>query len=132
MKKIFLKTLVLVLLLLMFSYMLIEKTLPGETRSTSLLNNVSDTGISVVGFIFIFPAFVFTILGMCMTEKRIVDFCGNMFSGFAALFCLITGVIGLFTFNAYIYIPIVLILVTLITLVISLLGIFKSLKEEKE
>ena len=132
MKRIFLKTLNLVLLLLIFSYMVIEKKIPGQTSSKSLLSIVSDTGISTIGFIFIFPAFVFNILAMCIPEKKVVDFCANMFSGFAGLFCLVTGIIGLFEFQAYIYVPIVLIVVTLITLVIGIIGVIKTLKEEKK
>ena len=130
MKKIFLKTLFLVLLLLIFSYMVIEKQIPNAVGRRSILSDVSDTGISVIGFVFLFPSFVFTVLSMCMPEKKMIDFCSYMFSGFSALFCLIAGVVAMFTFGQYLYVPIVLLVTTAITLCLSIVFVLKTLKEE--
>ena len=119
MKRIFFGITYILLLSLMFSYMLIQRGF-NSYLSVNILEDASRTGISVIGFLFIFPAFVFAILSICI-DKKMTSFCRDMFTCFASAFCCASGVICLFTgaFYTEIYIPIVLIVVSAISLLSS-------------
>ncbi len=129
MKKFFYGATYLLLLVMMFTYLLISKEFNLEYES--LLGKVSETGISVIGFLFIFPAFIFTILALC-GNKKMVAFCRDMFALFASAFSVATGVIGLFTFAPYYYVPVILLVASGIVFILSLINVIKGLKSEKQ
>lgn len=101
--------------------------------SGSLLNMISFTGLSVIGFIFTMPAFVFVILSISL-EKKTIEFWKNMFCLLSSFFCLITAGLGLAFCNIDLryYIPIILALVSALLFVSSLIFVIKGINEEKK
>ena len=130
MKKIFFKTLILVLLSLAFCYMVIDIK-GADGKSTTVSAMAANTGVSIIGILFIIPSFVFTILAMTVNEKKVLEFCSNMFGTFCGCFCLISGVVAIIKYTSTLYVPIVLIVVSSLIFVVSLIGIIKSFKLEK-
>ena len=131
MKRIFFGITYILLLSLMFAYMLIDRGFT-TTLSNNILGDASNTGISVIGFLFIFPAFIFAILSICV-DRKMTKFCRDMFTLFAAVFCLGSAIICMFTGTFYreIYIPIVLIVVAGISTIISGAGVVLGFTKEK-
>ena len=130
MKRIFIKTFVLVLLALILCYLMISEKTDGG--SINVMESAADTGLSIISMLFIFPSFVFTILSMTVTDKKIVEFIGNTFCSFCGVFSLVSGIIALFDFTYKLYVPIVLIVFSLVVSIISIIGLIKQLKEEKK
>lgn len=132
MKRVFFGITYIILLSLMFSYMLISRGFNG-VLSTNVLGDASRTGISIIGFMLIIPAFVFAIISICV-DKKGTNFCRDMFTCFSSAFCIASGIICLFTgtFDTERYIPIVLACVSLIAFALSLVGVIKTLKNENK
>lgn len=132
MKRIFFGITYILLLSLMFAYMLISRGFQGLI-GTCILDDASRTGISVIGFLFIFPAFVFAILAICI-DKKMPKFCRDMFTLFAAAFSIGAAVICMFTgnFARELYIPIVLAAVSAVAFGLSLVGVINGFRGEKE
>lgn len=132
MKRIFFGITYILLLSLMFAYMLITRGF-NSYLTANVLEDASRTGISVIGFLFIFPAFIFAIISICV-DKKTTNFCRDMFTLFAGVFCLGSAVICMFTgtFKNELYIPIVLASVSGISSIVSCIGVVKGFQKEKE
>lgn len=127
-KKIFFGSLYLVLLIMLFTYMLIDPIVDGNHIGT-LVDNAKFTGIPIIGFILIFPSFVFTILSLTIEKKAIV-FCRDLFSMFVGIFTLISSIVGVFTMFNALYIPIIVALCSLAILIISLVNVISAMKQD--
>ena len=125
-KKIFYGTLYLLLLIMIFTYMLISPDAVGD----DLLSLTSFTGVSVIGFIFIIPTFVFTILSLSI-DKDTVIFCRDLFSMFVGVFIFASSIVALFYMMKALYIPIIVAVCSIILLVVSFANILKALKKEQ-
>lgn len=127
-KKIFFGSLYLVLLIMLFTYMVIDPIVDGNHIGT-LVDNTKFTGIPVIGVILIFPSFVFTILSLTM-EKKAITFCRDLFSMFVGIFTLISSIIGVFNMFNALYIPIIVALCSLAILIISLINVISAMKQD--
>lgn len=127
-KKIFFGSLYLVLLIMLFTYMVIDPIVDGNHIGT-LVDNTKFTGIPVIGVILIFPSFVFTILSLTM-EKKAITFCRDLFSMFVGIFTLISSIIGVFNMFNALYIPIIVGLCSLAILIISLINVVSAMKQD--
>lgn len=127
-KKIFFGSLYLVLLIMLFTYMVIDPIVDGNHIGT-LVDNTKFTGIPVIGVILIFPSFVFTILSLTM-EKKAITFCRDLFSMFVGIFTLISSIIGVFNMFNALYIPIIVALCSLAILIISLVNVISAMKQD--
>ena len=133
MKKIFLGILYILFLVIIFTYSLLDcvytKNSSGEDVLTCVLAGAAYTGISIIGFIFIFPAFVFAILALSV-EKKIVTFLRDVFSFFACGFTIGGGIIVLFQNVANYYVPIILMVFAAFIFVFATVGIIKTISSE--
>lgn len=131
MKKVFLGISYILLIVMLFVYYLIPCVYAGNNYAIALLPAVLDTGISLIGFVFIFPAFVFTILAL-FNDKIMVSFLRDSFSLFASIFSVGTIFIGAFRQEiAQGYVFFIIGTVTIFLLALSVYGVVKGLLFEK-
>lgn len=131
MKKVFLGISYILLVVMLFVYYLIPCVYNGGNYQVSLLQGVINTGISLIGFVFVFPAFVFTILAL-FSDKAMVSFLRDSFALFASVFTIGTIFIGAFCHEiAQGYVFFILGTVTLLLTILSGFGVAKALLLEK-
>ena len=134
MKKLFLGILYIVVVVMTFTYYLISAMNAGRSMNVTLLVQYGYTGISIIGFIFLIPAFVFVIIAMCMNSVK-VDFLRDVFNFFASIFTIGTLILGLCDSSATIdrpYVFVVLGICSLVLLAGSAYGITTTLLNEKK
>ena len=91
MKRIFLGITYILLLVMMFVYLLIPcwhgvvNAAEGTKGSYNVLVKTSNTGLPVIGMVFIFPAFIFSIIALC-NDKPMTNFLRDVFGLFAGVF----------------------------------------------
>ena len=130
MKKIFFGFTYILLLVIIFVYCITGAF--GSNADSSLkglLSVTSHIGLSLIGFVMIIPAFVFSILALVM-EKTLFTFLRNMFSLFASAFIGISIIIACFYGVKYLYVPIILGVSCLTIFVLSLVGVIQNMRED--
>ncbi len=133
MKKLFLGILYIVTVILAFTYYLIPVAYHTSTSDVSLFVKYAYTGIPIVGWIFIFPAFIFAILALCMNGKKI-EFLRDVFNFFSALFAIGTILLCVCDRDAIITQPFVLVVLGVCSVILlagSVYGIVIALLNEK-
>ncbi len=131
MKKVFLGILYILLVVMMFVYYLIPCVYERANQVQSLLAGVFNTGISLIGFIFLLPSFVFIILSL-VGDKPMMTFLKDSFCFFASVFTAVSLILGLTTKEiSTIYVFAIQGAVTLVLLSFSLTGVIKGLLYEK-
>ena len=128
-QKIFVNALLFLLIVMTFAYLLIDANF-GDVRK-NVLEFVSKTGLSIIGFLFLFPTFVFMILSLSM-DRIYIRFWRDMFALFTGVFVLASGVIALLYCTGSYYVPVILIAVSLALTILALVGVIKGIKAEKE
>ena len=133
MKKLFIGILYILFLVIIFTYTLIDcvyvKNSSGEYILTCVLAGAAFTGISIIGFVFLFPAFVFSILALSVNKKLFV-FLRDMFSFFACGFTLGGAIICLFGNIDNYYVPIILMVFSAIIFIFATVGVVRTIMSE--
>jgi hypothetical protein len=136
MKRIFVGITYILLLVMMFTCLLVNCVAKEGEEGISevtygILAATSYTGLPVIGFVFIFPAFVFTIIAIC-NQKKISVFLRDMFSLFASVFVLASVVIAFFMTLTQLYAPVILALCSGILFAFSTYGVIRGIHEESK
>ena len=137
MKKIFLGILNILLVVMVFVYLLIPCIHEFSRGENNILGIVAYTGLSVIGFIFLIPSFVFVILGLCASPSaKMIVFLRDVFILFASLFTLLAVAVAVFSSkneisNGMVFVPIILSVCSFILLGLSCYGVVTALIEEK-
>lgn len=137
MKRIFMGILYLLLLVMTFVYVLIycvDTTSNGETAKYAIISASAFTGLSVIGFIFTIPAIVFTILSLTI-DKLLQKFLRDMFAFFASVFSLAAAIVTVIKYHDSItnyFVPVILMVCTVVLLVISLVGVINAIHKDQE
>ena len=126
MKKVFKGVTYLLLLVLIFVY------LCTTGNDTNVFRATLFTGIPTIALLFTIPAFIMTILSLCKNNSKI-KFLSEMFSLFASVFALASGVIAMFKIEIVNAWPAILLMVfALILSIFSAINVFKLIDEEKK
>lgn len=132
MKKTFVGVSYLILITLAFTYYLVPVVSQGDNYEfRTLLTEVSYTGVSVIGWIFLIPTFVFAIIGLIKSSPKL-DFLRDMFALFSAVFTAGTILIATFIYHSIRwYVVIILIICVIGLLAFSIYGVVSGLINEK-
>jgi len=133
MKKIFIGISYILMLVMMFVYLLIPCLGSLESSNAGdVIGSTADTGLSVIGLVFIFPAFVFTIIALC-NNQSIHNFLRDVFSLFAGLFILAATIVMIvrdFDNITSGFVPVILIICTVAILIFSIYGVVVGIRRE--
>ena len=134
MKRLFIGISYIVVVVMAFAYYLSPAvvTVDSNAHTTALMTAFAYTGVSVIGWLFLVPGFVFVILGLCINSPK-VNFLRDVLCLFAALFTVATIILA-FTLSLEIpnlWVVIILAVCAAIILTISTYGVVKALITEK-
>ena len=137
MKKIFLGITYIVLVVVSFVYLLIPcvKVTVGNTQEyveQAIITSSVDTGLPILGLVFIFPTAIFSILSLTM-NKAIITFLKYVFGLFMGLFILASNIVVLTrNFNDIysLFVPILLVVASVCALGIAAYGIKEGITSE--
>jgi hypothetical protein len=135
MKKIFIGILYILMLVMQFVYLLIP-CIKSPDETVTALNNImganSSTGLPVIGLVFIFPAFVFTVLALC-NEKAIFNFLRDVFGLFTGIFILASTTVLLardYKLITGYFVPVIIGVCSLVILILGAKGVFEGIKND--
>jgi hypothetical protein len=130
MKKIFLNITYLVLSVMTLTYLFIGCCYNGE-NVVGVIIAAANTGLPVIGLILLFPLIILTIISIC-TDNIKVTFARDVVSIFGSAFILASSIIVMFAkvMENY-YVPIIIIVCTLVILVTAFISVFKSIKADE-
>ena len=137
MKKLFLGITYIVLVVVLFVYLLIPCVKVDSTNSQgyveqAIITSSVDTGLPILGLVFIFPTAIFSILSLTM-NKAIITFLKYVFGLFMGLFILAANIVVLTRSFYDIYskfVPIILVVASLCALVIAIYGIKEGITSD--
>ncbi len=112
---------------MMFTYMLIPCS---SASDINVLRTIAYTGLSVIGLILIFPTFICTIAAIS-GSSNLTSFVRDMLATFASIFVIVSAILSFFHPISRYFVPIILILCAIITLVISARGLYNAFNKEK-
>ena len=137
MKRIFLGITYILLLVMMFVYLLIPcwhgvVNAEGTEGSYNVLVKTSNTGLPVIGMVFIFPAFIFSIIALC-NDKPMTNFLRDVFGLFAGVFSLASAVV--FTAQYFddinaLFVPIILMVCAALASVLGAVGVVQGIQSD--
>lgn len=121
-----------VLTSVLFVYLLID-AIENEVESySSILVGTANTGLSPIGFILLIPVLVLSIVSLCTNNKK-VTFSKDVISLFSSLFILTSTIIGMCICKIVnLYVPIVIIISSIVLITMAGMAIFKAIKEDDE
>lgn len=137
MKKLFLGITYIVLVVVLFVYLLIPCVKVDSTNSSgyvehAIITSSVDTGLPILGLVFIFPTAIFSILSLTM-NKAIITFLKYVFGLFMGVFILAANIVVLTRSFYDIYskfVPIILVVASLCALVIAIYGIKEGITSD--
>lgn len=135
MKRIFLGITYILLAVITFVYLLIPclDGVKAGNGNTSVLVSTADTGLPVIGLIFVFPTFVFTVIALC-NDKAMFAFLRDVFGLFTGLFVIAsTTIMVVRDYNAItsIFVPVIIGLCSIIITSLSAYGVITAISQEK-
>ena len=112
------------------SYLFIGCCYNGE-NVVGVIIAAANTGLPVIGLILLFPLIILTIISIC-TDNIKVTFARDVVSIFGSAFILASSIIVMFAkvMENY-YVPIIIIVCTLVILVTALISVFKVIKADE-
>ena len=137
MKKLFLGITYIVLVVVLFVYLLIPCVKVDSTNSQgyveqAIITSSVDTGLPILGLVFIFPTAIFSILSLTM-NKAIITFLKYVFGLFMGVFILAANIVVLTRsfYDIYsLFVPIILVVASLCALVIAIYGIKEGITSD--
>ena len=137
MKKLFLGITYIVLVVVLFVYLLIPCVKVSSTNSQgyveqAIITSSVDTGLPILGLVFIFPTAIFSILSLTM-NKAIITFLKYVFGLFMGVFILAANIVVLTRsfYDIYsLFVPIILVVASLCALVIAIYGIKEGITSD--
>lgn len=137
MKKLFLGITYIVLVVVLFVYLLIPCVKVPSTNSQgyveqAIITNSVDTGLPILGLVFIFPTAVFSILSLTM-NKAMITFLKFVFGLFMGVFILAASIVVLTRsfYDIYsLFVPIILIVAAVCSTVIAVFGIIEGITSD--
>ena len=136
MKKLFLGITYIVLVVVLFVYLLIPCVKPSTNSSgyveQAIITSSVDTGLPILGLVFIFPTAIFSILSLTM-NKAIITFLKYVFGLFMGVFILAANIVVLTRsfYDIYsLFVPIILVVASLCALVIAIYGIKEGITSD--
>ena len=137
MKKLFLGITYIVLVVVLFVYLLIPCVKAPANNSQgyveqAIITSSVDTGLPILGLVFIFPTAIFSILSLTM-NKAIITFLKYVFGLFMGVFILAANIVVLTRsfYDIYsLFVPIILVVASLCALVIAIYGIKEGITSD--
>lgn len=135
MKKIFINISYVVIVVVLGVYMLLNcapVSVSGELANRSIIYVTTNVGLSIIGFILLFPIFILTIVTLSVDNKK-VSFARDVIALFASLFLVTSIVIAFFRdidIN-YIYVPVIAMICAGALLICSIYFIIKAIKNDE-
>jgi len=137
MKKLFLGITYIVLVVVLFVYLLIPCVKGASTNSSgyvehAIITSSVDTGLPILGLVFIFPTAIFSILSLTM-NKAIITFLKYVFGLFMGVFILAANIVVLTRsfYDIYsLFVPIILVVASVGALVIAIYGIKEGITSD--
>ena len=135
MKRLFIGISYIVVVVMAFAYYLSPAVLTADSGNNirALMTAFAYTGVSVIGWLFLVPGFIFVILGLCINSSKI-NFLRDVLCLFAALFTIATVILA-FTLSVSIpnlWVIIIEAVCAGIILAISIYGVIRALINEKK
>ena len=139
MKRIFLGITYILLLVMMFVYLLIPcwngitDAANGTKGTFNVLVRTSNTGLPVIGMVFIFPAFIFSIIALC-NDKPMTNFLRDVFGLFAGVFCLVSAIVFVVKEPSNeifaLFVPIILMVCAALSTVLGSIGVVTGIRND--
>ena len=137
MKKLFLGITYIVLVVVLFVYLLIPCVKAPANNSQgyvdqAIITSSVDTGLPILGLVFIFPTAIFSILSLTM-NKAIITFLKYVFGLFMGVFILAANIVVLTRsfYDIYsLFVPIILVVASVCALVIAIYGIKEGITSD--
>ena len=132
MKRIFIGITYILMLVMQFVYLLIPCLTEVIESEKNVIGSTTDTGLPIIGLVFIFPAFVFTVLALC-NEKAIFNFLRDVFGLFTGLFILAATTVMIVRDYSHLtgyYVPVILGICSIVILALGAKGVFMGIKND--